>query len=173
MQMPAYLESTSGAIVSRRVVLMTRSAFGSSSAMCTLEPELTARNTPTRSMGALRPAMTAPRPVYQRPKSDSELVTSLHDRSGLTWEQLARAIGVSRRSLHMWAAGSTVTYAHRRIMERFELLITSIGMTPVETRVKLLEQRPGRGSLLDDFRRDRNGEKREINGPALGAFEML
>lgn len=133
---------------------MTRSALGSSSAMCTLEPELAACDVPTRSMGAPRPAMTAPRSVYQRPRSDSELVASLHDRSGLTWEQLARAIGVSRRSLHMQAAGSTVTYAHRRVMERFDLLVTSIGMTPAETWVKLLEQRPGGGSLLDDFRRD-------------------
>src|SRR5262245_36297225 len=44
--------------------------------------------------------LAAPRGPTQR-----SAVRSLHDSSGLTWEQLARLFGVSRRAVHNWANG--------------------------------------------------------------------
>lgn len=175
MQELAYSGSASSAVMPWPVALLTAVALGSSSAMCTMDAAPTVCDVPLYAPTASRlPEKAAVSSAsYSRPKSDSDLVTSLHDRSGLTWEQLAKAIGVSRRSLHMWAAGSTVTYAHRRVMERFDRLVSEIGMTPEETRIKLLEQRTEGESLLDEFRRTRNDGRREINGPALSAFEML
>ena len=175
MQALAYSESTSSTVIPRLVAAQLVAALGSSSAMCVVDPVPTICDVPVHvfesscSTDVALPLSA----VNQRPKSDSELVISLHDRSGLTWEQLAKTIGVSRRSLHMWAAGSTVTRAHRVAMERLDRLIARINMAPNETRAKLLEQRLEGGSLLDQFRRERDAGRREINGPVFNAYEML
>lgn len=107
-------------------------------------------------------------------KSDAELIRSLRERSGLTWELLARALGVSRRSLHMWAAGATVTAAHRAVMERFERLLDGHGpSSPADTRAWLFDRGANGEAPIDSFRASRDGGKREINGPVLTASEML
>ena len=38
--------------------------------------------------------------------------------SGLTWEQLSRALGVARRSLHFWASGKAVSAANQERLGR-------------------------------------------------------
>lgn len=112
--------------------------------------------------------------VLVRRKTDSELIIDLHSRSGLTWESLAKALGVSRRSLHMWASGTTVTAAHRAVMERFESLLDSFGkISPADAKLRLLERSAGEPALIDQFRMKRDGGKRVINGPVLSAAEML
>ena len=174
MQTLEYAESTSASAMPYRVAKIISAVRGSSSGMCLLDPMPDIRIVSSLALreGQSKPQVlqsASPRPI----QNSADLVTSLHDRSGLTWEQLAKALGVSRRSLHMWAAGSKVTHAHRRVMERFEQLVDEIGLDPERTKLRLLEQRPGRGSLFDEFRLNRNGGKREINGPALDAFDML
>lgn len=110
----------------------------------------------------------------ERRKTDSELVRSLRERSGLTWETLAKTLGVSRRSLHMWAAGATVTPAHRSMMDRFEELLDSLGpLPPTEVKAKLFERAAAGKALIDQFRMTRDGAKREINGPVLNAYQMM
>lgn len=110
----------------------------------------------------------------ERRKTDSELVRSLRERSGLTWETLAKTLGVSRRSLHMWAAGATVTPAHRSMMDRFEELLDSLGpLPPAEVKAKLFERAAAGKALIDQFRMTRDGAKREINGPVLNAYQMM
>lgn len=110
----------------------------------------------------------------ERRKTDSELVRSLRERSGLTWEALAKTLGVSRRSLHMWAAGATVTPAHRSTMNRFEELLNSLGpLSPAEVKAKLFERPAAGKALIDWFRMTRDGSKREINGPVLNAYQMM
>ena len=42
----------------------------------------------------------------------SDSIRSIYERSGLTWEQLARLFGVSRRAVHSWASGSRVSARH-------------------------------------------------------------
>lgn len=110
----------------------------------------------------------------KRRKTDSELVRSLRERSGLTWEALAKTLGVSRRSLHMWAGGATVTPAHRSTMNRFEELLDSLGpLPPTEVKAKLFERAAAGKALIDQFRMTRDGAKREINGPVLNAYQMM
>lgn len=110
----------------------------------------------------------------ERRKTDSELVRSLRERSGLTWETLAKTLGVSRRSLHMWAAGATVTPAHRSMMDRFEELLDSLGpLPPTEVKARLFERAAAGKALIDQFRMTRDGAKREINGPVLNAYQMM
>lgn len=44
--------------------------------------------------------------------STAEAILELRRLSGLTWDELANAFGVSRRAVHHWASGSTLTPAH-------------------------------------------------------------
>jgi DNA-binding transcriptional regulator YiaG len=45
-------------------------------------------------------------------------IAELRRMSGLTWDQLARLFGVSRRSLHFWASGSALTPANQEKLQR-------------------------------------------------------
>lgn len=45
-------------------------------------------------------------------------IAELRRLSGLTWEQLARLFGVSRRSLHFWASGKPLTPANEERLNR-------------------------------------------------------
>lgn len=45
-------------------------------------------------------------------------VSELHRIAGLTWEQLARVLGVSRRSLHFWASGRPINADNEEQLRR-------------------------------------------------------
>ena len=105
--------------------------------------------------------------------SDAELVSSLRERSNLTWEQLAKLIGVSRRSVHLWAAGAPVSLVHRDTMEHLKMLLDRYPLPPQQMRAKLFELDASGHSLFDRFCMNRNVGKTDINGPALNPFEML
>lgn len=52
-------------------------------------------------------------PVAQDETSaTAEAVKRLRVRSGLTWDELARAFGVSRRTVHAWASGTRMNQVH-------------------------------------------------------------
>ena len=61
-----------------------------------------------------------PRPLIAALVERGSRVRRLKDRSGLTWEQLARLVGVSRRTLHAWDVGATMSAAHRYRLEQLE-----------------------------------------------------
>lgn len=111
--------------------------------------------------------------VRREPLSDAELVSCLHERSGLTWEQLAKLLGVSRRSVHMWAAGSSVTSVHRAVMERLGKLLDDLDLPPDRARNRLFERGVDGTTLYDRFCAQRNGGRAEINGPLADAFRLL
>lgn len=50
-------------------------------------------------------AVTPPVDAVSPPHNTAKSVRDLHVESGLTWEQLARLFGVSRRAVHHWASG--------------------------------------------------------------------
>jgi hypothetical protein len=43
------------------------------------------------------------------PQTMASMVRQVHDMSGLTWDQLARLFGVSRRAIHHWASGGNMS----------------------------------------------------------------
>jgi DNA-binding transcriptional regulator YiaG len=47
-----------------------------------------------------------------------EAIAELRRLTGLTWEQLARLLDVSRRSLHFWASGQTLSPANEERLQR-------------------------------------------------------
>lgn len=76
----------------------------------------------------------------------------LQIRSGLTWNEFARALGVSRRTVHNWAAGKRLSERHARRVEELTGLILRIeGPGPGATRASLTSPRPAGRSLLSEF----------------------
>jgi DNA-binding transcriptional regulator YiaG len=51
-------------------------------------------------------------------QAPSAAILELRRVSGLTWDQLARLFGITRRSLHFWASGKPLTPAHEERLSR-------------------------------------------------------
>ena len=80
--------------------------------------------------GLLEPALDAP----LGPSSPQEMVNWLHEESGLTWDQLARTLGVSRRSAHAWANGQRVSGRNLERLSYVYSAIKSIDASSAEDR---------------------------------------
>lgn len=71
--------------------------------------------------------------------STAEPVRALQTRSGLTWNELGRALGVSRRTVHNWSSGKRISERHAKRLEEFAQLIQQVGgPTPNDTRLRLI-----------------------------------
>ena len=68
-----------------------------------------------------------------------QTIRDVQARSGLTWKQLAKAIGVSRRTLYVWANGGTMSALHSERLAKFETLVRKYDTgDPAATRFALL-----------------------------------
>ena len=65
-------------------------------------------------------------------------VRKLHDRSGLTWEQIAALFAVSRRSVHHWVAGGVMNGPNAERLRKLTEEISLIPGEPSAVRLKLL-----------------------------------
>jgi DNA-binding transcriptional regulator YiaG len=57
---------------------------------------------------------TAPPPNAE----SSRRISDIRLRTGLTWDQMARLFGVSRRTVHLWASGAAMSSAHEEHLHR-------------------------------------------------------
>jgi DNA-binding transcriptional regulator YiaG len=102
----------------------------------------------------------------------AQQIQRAHGVSGLTWEQLARLFGVSRRSLHAWASGTRLSGANaERLAELSALLQGRASYRPDENRAWLLTASAGQVSRFDDLRRSRT--RAPILDDALDVRERL
>jgi transcriptional regulator with XRE-family HTH domain len=78
-------------------------------------------------------------PVIRDEKpATAEAIRNLRARSGLTWDELARAFGVSRRAVHAWASGAKLNQAHAARLSVLAKFIDSLATdTPSRTRAVL------------------------------------
>src|ERR1035441_737266 len=66
-------------------------------------------------------------------------VRSLRQRSGLTWDELARVFGVTRRTLYNWSIGGQVSSAHAQTLARVIGLVHEVDTGDARlTRSRLL-----------------------------------
>lgn len=87
----------------------------------------------------------------QRPDT-ANAVRGLKKRSGLSWQQLADAFGVSRRSLHFWANGGNMAAASVRRLEALSKVIAGVGLVdPVAVRSALFAPRAGGRSHFEEL----------------------
>lgn len=77
--------------------------------------------------------------TQDEPVADTSLaVRDLHEMSGLTWEQIARLFGVSRRAVHAWANGSRMSASNLETLEELRTLVETVPASNVEERRTLL-----------------------------------
>lgn len=75
----------------------------------------------------------------RKPPPAESAIGELRRLSGLTWDQLARVFDVSRRSLHHWASGGTMSAKHEEKLQRTLSTIRQIDRgSAAENRTALL-----------------------------------
>lgn len=94
-------------------------------------------------------------------RTPASRVSAAKRRSGLTWDQMSRAFGVSMRAAQGWAAGDRMATRNLERLARIELLLEQHGTAPPDrVRVALLSPTPGGGRppyalLLDEIKATR------------------
>jgi len=77
-------------------------------------------------------------------QASSEAISELRRLSGLTWTQLAKVFGVSRRSLHFWASGEKLNAPNEERLRRILALVRRADRGTARTnREILLQDRQG------------------------------
>ncbi len=122
--------------------------------------------------GTVSGATSAEWPVQDSIHDYGAMVRHLQQQSGLTWNELARALGVSRRAVYHWAAGRRLSEHHARRVEELATLISSIGaVTPEQTRAALVSPSPDGPSQLSRFEEESKPRRLiPISALTLGDF---
>ena len=79
----------------------------------------TATTSTVISLDLLSSAQTNSGLVFDSPvAAQAAAIAELRQRSGLTWEQLARLFGVARRSVHFWASGKAMNSSNEEVLNQ-------------------------------------------------------
>jgi DNA-binding XRE family transcriptional regulator len=113
---------------------------------------------PTQSETDSRPDETIATAVASASASellaDEQEIRWVKEHSGLTWDQLGKVFGVSRRSVHLWANGGRMNQANATALREFAAAVRAVqGSSPDSTRAALLAVGPDHHSIVDTFRR--------------------
>jgi transcriptional regulator with XRE-family HTH domain len=85
--------------------------------------------------------------------SAAEILNRLRRVSGLSWGDIASAVGVSRRAVHLWLNGGRVAGAHMTRLLALQRLVAAYETgDPRQTRTRLLQADASGRSALDNFR---------------------
>lgn len=114
------------------------------------------------------PARTAPPIETAAPRSDRAEIAWIKEHSGLTWDQLGKVFGVSRRAVHMWANGGRLNETNAQRLREFGSIIERLetempAATPEAIRARLNQVETDGYSILGRLRQERAG------GPSWGA----
>jgi hypothetical protein len=103
----------------------------------------------TPGVWSVRDTVTAaPNPVLT---TTQILVESIKQDSGLTWGQIADAMGVEVRAIHLWRNGGGISAAHEARLHDLGFIVDSVRLDePGDVRSELVSARSGH-SLLDQF----------------------
>jgi DNA-binding transcriptional regulator YiaG len=105
----------------------------------------------------------SPSGVY-KPASPAADLRHFHEASGLTWDQVARMFGVSRRSVHLWAAGGRMSSSNEETLARLTSTLVALqGETPDARRHELLRTPDAGLSVMDAARRSHASNDDDIN----------
>lgn len=100
------------------------------------------------------------------PPPSQSVLAELRSRTQLTWAQIARALGVQRRSLHFWARGERPSAANlERLMGILGIVRAIDRGDPSETTAFLLESRGDRPSAFALLCEGRDDEVLELLRP--------
>lgn len=113
-----------------------------------------------------RSAALASSPTF--PQSLQETVIALRDLSGLTWDQLARLFGVSRRAVHLWASGGRMNSYHAERLNQIVTIVRSVQARSNQQQLReiLLAPSPDGRSLYEALLAER-AVSRGVNAPSF------
>lgn len=116
--------------------------------------------TPAEALALTAPATTgrtlpaAPTPATPvGPRSVADVLSRLRHVSGLSWGEIASAVGVSRRAIHHWLSGGRVAGAHMGRLLAFQRTVAAHELgSAEETRLRLQQPGVGGRNALENFR---------------------
>lgn len=102
-------------------------------------------------------ASVAPSPSPEV-QTSAEQIRALHEASGLTWDQIAKLFGTSRRALHMWANGGRMNATNYDTLMLLRRVVHEVagGPTPDDRRAALMAPRTAQGRSIYDLLRAEN-----------------
>ena len=106
-------------------------------------------------------------------RSLQESVIRLRDLSGLTWDQLAKLFGVSRRAMHLWASGGRMNSYHAELLSG---ILARISMIPADTPAQRREMIlvPGvDGRTIYEALVAERGTQHGVNAPSLPPEQLV
>jgi DNA-binding transcriptional regulator YiaG len=104
----------------------------------------------------------------------ADIIQDIQTRSGLTWQQLSKALGVSRRTLYLWSKGGSVSAMHIESLTKFESLVRRYDAgDPSTTRLALLRSSVNGVSAFDRFRVERDQDNPEITDLPIPVERLL
>lgn len=129
---------------------------------------------PPLTQPAIPPTQIA-RPVQAAPaQSTATIVRDLHTKSGLTWEQLGRLLGVSRRAVHLWAAGGRVNSRHLELLAQLRGIIDNLPAgNAFQRRTLIFQARQAEPSIFDAFLRQHASEEGVVAGTPFSPDQLL
>lgn len=106
----------------------------------------------------------AEEPESSQAQSPASLIQEIRKSTALTWDQLARLFGVSRRAAHLWAAGGKMNGSNLELLSEIASLVSSLpGTSPTERKANLLLPRSNGRSLYDEIRSRHASRPDDIN----------
>lgn len=112
-----------------------------------------------------------PPPVGRSPEallnrlSTVSLLAATREESGLTWEQIARYFGVSRRAVHLWASGGRMTASNAELLAHLVRAVEAVKHLPSAERRQALLRSDSGLNLIDTERARRSSRQTDINRP--------
>jgi DNA-binding transcriptional regulator YiaG len=97
----------------------------------------------------------------------------LREASGLTWEQMGRLFGVSRRAVHLWANGGRMNATNAELLGRLVALVRELPGGPDRRRAALLAPTADGTSIVDRVRARHDSDARDISGTPFRPEELL
>lgn len=120
------------------------------------------------------PATAAALDVPAAVRSDQDEVLWVKENSGLTWDQLGKVFGVSRRAVHLWANGGRMNEANAEVLRNFGAAVAAHqGGSPELTRAALLAHEGDFDSIVDTFRRAQVRSAGQAIGAPFAPEEMV
>jgi hypothetical protein len=97
----------------------------------------------------------------------------LHRESGLTWDQLGRIFGVSRRAVHLWATGGRMNASHAETLAELLAIVRTLpASNRADRRAALLAQDATGRSVLDRLR-NRHASGGDVAGTPWSPEQLL
>ncbi len=111
------------------------------------------------------PLIGCPIDASARGRSTASVLAETREVSGLTWEQIAKYFGVSRRAVHLWASGGRMTASNEELLAHIVRAVEAVRhLAPADRRQALLASDSGL-NIIDAERARRSSRETDINRP--------